>query len=147
MNTVESFAVDHTIMEAPNCRLASVKTGPQGDIVSKFDLRFVKPNTDAITTAGMHTLEHCLATYIRAYFDDVIDLSPMGCRTGFYLIVFGQPDTVKVRSAVLQALECILHITADEVPGIEEVSCGNYKDHSFSEARYFADKIIREWKS
>jgi len=85
----ESFLIDHTAMIAPQVRKVGVQTGPAGDRVSKFDLRFIKPNTDAMPTAAIHTLEHLLATYMKEYLEGVIDISPMGCRTGFYLSIWG----------------------------------------------------------
>ena len=86
---VESFNLDHTKVTAPYVRTASKKTGPRGDVVSKFDIRFTQPNKEVLSTGGMHTIEHLVAEYIRDELDGIIDFSPMGCRTGFYLTVFG----------------------------------------------------------
>ncbi|MCP4632996.1 MAG: S-ribosylhomocysteine lyase, partial [candidate division Zixibacteria bacterium] len=80
--TIESFTVDHINMPAPQVRKVGTYSGEKGDKISKFDLRFIKPNSDAIPTGAIHTLEHLLATYMRTDLPDIIDISPMGCRTG-----------------------------------------------------------------
>jgi len=76
-------------VRAPYVRLASKYTGLNGDVVSKYDLRLLQPNEGAIPTSAMHTLEHLLAIYFREFLENVIDISPMGCRTGFYFLCFG----------------------------------------------------------
>ena len=82
MEKVESFKLDHNKVKAPFVRKCCVLDGKMGDKVSKFDLRFLQPNKEAFGTAAMHGLEHLLATYLREELDGLIDLSPMGCRTG-----------------------------------------------------------------
>ena len=86
MEKVESFKLDHTKVKAPYVRKCCVLDGKSGDKVSKFDLRFLQPNVEAFGTASIHGLEHLLATYLREELEGLIDLSPMGCRTGFYLL-------------------------------------------------------------
>ena len=139
----ESFAVDHCNMPAPQVRKAGIFTGPAGDRISKFDLRFVKPNTAAIPTAAMHTLEHLLATYLREHLDGVIDASPMGCRTGFYLTLWGDVDTDAVRDALVKSLQRVVTADWDDVPGISESECGNFRDHSLFSAREYAQQVLR----
>ena len=140
-----SFSVDHTRMEAPAVRKAATVTGPQGDIVTKFDLRFVRPNEDAIPTGGMHTLEHCLGAFMRDNLDGIIDISPMGCRTGFYLVCFGEPDEEEIRQAVSRSLREILSLEIEDVPGVSERQCGNWRDHSLYTAQKYAGQIIKGW--
>ena len=103
-------------------------TGEKGDRVSKFDLRLMQPNESAIPTAALHALEHLLAGYLREEVDNVIDLSPMGCRTGFYFIVWGDvaPETIQV--ALINALKKVVNST--EVPAANAIQCGNYRDLS-----------------
>jgi S-ribosylhomocysteine lyase len=139
----ESFSIDHTHMPAPNVRKAGNSVGPKGDMVSKFDLRFMKPNTDTIPTAAMHTLEHLLATYMRNYLDGIIDLSPMGCRTGFYLSIWGEVDSAAVTDALRKSLKDILITAWSEVPGISERECGNWRDHSLFAAQEYARQVLR----
>jgi S-ribosylhomocysteine lyase len=139
----ESFAVDHCNMSAPQVRKAGIFTGPAGERISKFDLRFVKPNAAAIPTAAMHTLEHLLATYLREHLDGVIDLSPMGCRTGFYLSLWGDVDSDAVRDALVKSLQRVVTADWDDVPGISESECGNFRDHSLFSAREYAQQVLR----
>ena len=87
---VESFNLDHTKVTAPYVRQASKKVGTKGDIVSKYDIRFCQPNEEFMPIASIHTLEHLVAEYIRNVLDGIIDFSPMGCRTGFYLTIFDE---------------------------------------------------------
>ena len=104
MAEVESFTLDHTAVKAPYVRLITVEEGPKGDQISNFDLRLVQPNENAIPTAGLHTIEHMLAGYLRDHMDGVIDCSPFGCRTGFHLIMWGEHDTVEVAKALKASL-------------------------------------------
>ena len=82
---VDSFNLDHTKVVAPFVRTAAKKTGAKGDIVSKFDIRICQPNKEFMPTGAIHAIEHIVAEFIRDEIDGVIDFSPMGCRTGFYL--------------------------------------------------------------
>jgi S-ribosylhomocysteine lyase len=140
---VESFNLDHTKVNAPYVRLAGRHRGPQGDVVSKFDLRFVQPNEAAMPTDAMHTIEHLLASYIREALgeDTVIDASPMGCRTGFYLITMGETAEQDVQDAFKYVLTNIANYDA-EVPGVSELECGNYRDHSLADAKKLASEIL-----
>lgn len=140
---VASFDLDHTRVRAPYVRLAGQYRGERGDVVSKFDLRLVQPNRAEIPTAALHTIEHLLAGYLRASLGDLIDASPMGCRTGFYLTVFGEPEEVKVAAALTRALEAVREHTG-EIPGCSEERCGNYRDHSLHGAKAWAGSILED---
>ena len=102
---VESFNLDHTKVRAPYVRLAGRYATPKGDEVRKFDLRLVQPNRAEIPTAALHTIEHLMAGYLREGLPNIIDASPMGCRTGFYLTALGEPDEEAVRRALEHALK------------------------------------------
>lgn len=143
MAKVESFKVDHTVMTAPQIRPAGQMAGPIGDVVSKFDLRFVKPNSEPIPTGTIHTLEHCLAFLMRDYLSGIVDISPMGCRTGFYLICFGDRTAEEVRIALVSSLERIGLMTISDVPGLSARECGNWKDHDFPSAQSCAKEVLR----
>ncbi len=138
----ESFAVDHLTMPAPQVRPAGMSKGPAGDVVSKFDLRFLKPNAGAMPTAAVHTLEHLLATYMREHLDNIIDISPMGCRTGFYLSVWGMAQPQTIQHALLASLRQIMETTEADVPGLSAAECGNYRDHSLFAAREYAKLVL-----
>jgi len=145
MADVESFTLDHTAVLAPYVRLIGVERGPKGDAISNFDVRFVQPNEGEIPTAGLHTIEHVLASILRDRLEGVIDISPFGCRTGFHLIMWGEPSVAEVVAAVRVGLTAIAaHITWDDVPAVDAVSCGNYRDHSLHSAREWARRILEQ---
>ena len=139
---VESFALDHTKVKAPFIRKCCVYKGQKGDVITKFDIRFMQPNKEEMQSDGIHTLEHLLATHMRDYMDGIIDLSPMGCRTGFYMTAWDEPTEKEVASCVLKSLEDVLK--ADSIPADNEVQCGNYKLHSLENAKKYAKKILDE---
>ncbi len=143
MANVESFDLDHTRVHAPYVRLAGVKTTPRGDSISKYDLRLLQPNRGAIDPAAIHTLEHLLAGYLRDHLDHVVDVSPMGCRTGMYMAVIGEPD----EQGVLRAFEAALRDTEAHdrpIPGVSELECGNYRDHDLNAARQHARDALAQ---
>ena len=90
---VESFQLDHTKVKAPYVRYIDTQTGPNGDVISNYDLRLVQPNENAIPTGGLHTIEHTIAVLLRERIDGYIDCSPFGCRTGFHLLTWGEHST------------------------------------------------------
>lgn len=140
---VESFSLDHTKVKAPYVRLAGRKVGPKGDAVTKFDVRFCQPNAEYMPTGAIHTLEHLMAEYIRDELDGVIDLSPMGCRTGFYLTVFGEPGEESVAKKLSVVLSKVAAWPESEaVPGVDPVMCGNWRDHDLATAKIWAAKWV-----
>lgn len=142
MEKVESFKLDHTKVKAPYVRKCCVLDGKLGDKVSKFDLRFLQPNVEAFGTAAIHGLEHLLATYLREELDGIIDLSPMGCRTGFYLIMWGDIEPSYVKLGLEKALQKV--IDSKEMIAASEVECGNYRDLSLFGAKEYAKKVLKE---
>ena len=96
MPLLDSFTVDHTRMTAPAVRVAKKMTTPSGDPITVFDLRFCVPNEEKLSSRGIHTLEHLFAGFMRDHLNnkkvEIIDLSPMGCRTGFYMSLLGTPS-------------------------------------------------------
>src|SRR5690606_16944563 len=104
MADVESFTLDHTAVHAPYVRLIGVERGPKGDAISNFDVRFVQPNEGEIPTAGLHTIEHLLASLMRDHVDGIIDISPFGCRTGFHLITWGEPAVADIVTGIVAGL-------------------------------------------
>lgn len=142
MKKVESFELDHTKVKAPFVRKCCVYEGEHGDKISKFDIRFLQPNKEAFGTAAMHALEHYLAYNIRGELDGVIDISPMGCRTGFYLTTWGNKESIEIKEAVEVVLKNLLK--AEDIPASNEVQCGNYKDLSLFGAKEYAKDVIRK---
>ena len=123
--------------------MASKKVGEKGDIVTKFDIRFSQPNEEFMINAAIHTLEHLVAEYIRDEISGIIDFSPMGCRTGFYLTLFGDVDEKFIAEKMLNVLEKVANWTDDKpIPGLDPKECGNYKEHDLKTARFWAEKWI-----
>ncbi|MCR6515931.1 S-ribosylhomocysteine lyase [Clostridium sp. LY3-2] len=142
MERVESFELDHRKVKAPYVRKCCILEGIKGDKVTKFDLRFLQPNKESFGTAGMHGLEHLLAHTLREELDNIIDLSPMGCRTGFYLSLFGDRDPKEIKEALEKSLEKVLK--AKEIPAKNEIQCGNYKDLSLFSAKEYAKEALNK---
>ena len=103
MPMLESFLVDHTKMIAPAVRKAKTMLSPSGDTITVFDLRFCRPNHEILSQEGIHTLEHLFAGFMRDHLNgksvEIIDISPMGCRTGFYMSLLGKPSKKRVAKA------------------------------------------------
>ena len=97
---VESFNLDHTKVKAPYIRLAGVTEGENGDVIHKYDLRFKQPNQAHMEMPALHSLEHLMAELIRNHHNSVVDLSPMGCQTGFYLTVINHDDFDEILETV-----------------------------------------------
>lgn len=140
MVKVESFSLDHTKVKAPFVRKCEVKVGEKGDIVTKFDIRFMQPNEEFMDIAAIHTLEHLLAGYMREEMEGIIDLSPMGCRTGFYMITWKEVSVEKVIETLNYGLKKVLG--TEEIPAANEVQCGNYREHSLEGAKEYARLIL-----
>lgn len=140
MEKVESFELDHRIVKAPYIRKCCLLTGQKGDNVTKFDVRFLQPNKEAFGTAAMHGLEHLLAHELRGRLEGIIDLSPMGCRTGFYLSIWGDREASEIKEALEASLKEVLN--AIEIPAANEIQCGNYKDLSLFGAKEYAKEAL-----
>ncbi len=140
MEKVESFELDHTLVKAPYIRKCCVQQGEKGDFITKYDVRFLQPNVESFGTAAMHGLEHLLAHELRNNINGVIDLSPMGCRTGFYVTIWGDVEPAIVKEAIEKSLKAILDAT--EIPAANAIQCGNYKDLSlFGAKEYVKDAL------
>jgi S-ribosylhomocysteine lyase len=149
MPLLDSFTVDHTKMKAPGVRIAKKMNTKSGDKITVFDLRFCTPNKEMMDEKGIHTLEHLFAGFIRNHLNggnlEIIDCSPMGCRTGFYMSVLGEPSGKKVRKAMKNALKDILKVqTEKDIPELNIYQCGTYKMHSLKNAKQIAKKILKK---
>ncbi len=132
MEKIQSFTVDHTKI-MPGMYISRV----DGDVTT-YDLRFCRPNKECLDSACMHTIEHLFATYIRNTSLDVLYFGPMGCLTGFYLLV-RNADHNKVWEEIRIVLDNISTFTG-EIFGASEVECGNYRFHDLPKAREAAKK-------
>lgn len=149
MPLLDSFCVDHTIMPAPAVRKAKGMKTPSGDDITVFDLRFYKPNVKMMGDKGIHTLEHLFAGFMRDHLNsertEIIDVSPMGCKTGFYMSVIGTPGEEEVAAAWKASMEDILKVKEQKnIPELNEYQCGTYKMHSLDEAHDIANDILKE---
>lgn len=144
---VESFNLDHRAVAAPYLRVADRKVLPHGDVIVKYDVRFAQPNVGHLEMPAVHSLEHLFAEKSRNHSDRVIDFSPMGCQTGFYLILQGDHTFEQVEELVAATLHDIL--TATEVPAANEVQCGWGANHTLAgaqdAARAFLDQRA-QWR-
>jgi S-ribosylhomocysteine lyase len=144
MPSVESFELDHNAVKAPYVRHCGVhKVGSDG-VVNKFDIRFIQPNKGAMKPDAIHTLEHLLAFNIRKHSEkydhfDIIDISPMGCQTGFYLVVSGEPTVSQIIDVLEETMKDAVEIT--DIPAANERQCGQAKLHDLEGAK----KLMRYW--
>ena len=143
---VESFNLDHTKVKAPYIRLADVKTGANGDNIHKYDLRICQPNKGHMEMPALHSLEHLMAEHSRNHTQQVVDISPMGCQTGFYIAMINHDDYDEVLNIVEKTLNDV--INADEVPDCNEMQCGWAASHSLEGAQDLARDLLAkrsEW--
>ena len=149
MPLLDSFTVDHTIMPAPAVRRAKGMKTPHGDDITGFDLRFCRPNEAILSQEGIHTLEHLFAGFMRNHLNssttEVIDLSPMGCRTGFYMSVIGCPSEEDVVKAWEASMNDVLAVeNQNDIPELNLYQCGTYKMHSLEDAKAIATEVLRK---
>ncbi|MBC5849499.1 S-ribosylhomocysteine lyase [Vibrio metschnikovii] len=147
MPLLDSFTVDHTRMQAPAVRVAKTMQTPKGDTITVFDLRFTLPNQAVLSEKGIHTLEHLYAGFMRNHLNseqvEIIDISPMGCRTGFYMSLIGAPTEQQVATAWLAAMEDVLKVRDQkDIPELNEYQCGTAAMHSLSEAQAIAQQVL-----
>lgn len=148
MPLLDSFTVDHTIMPAPAVRRAKGMQTPSGDKLTVFDLRFYKPNKAKMTTEGAHTLEHLFAGFMRDHLNsdsvEIIDLSPMGCQTGFYMSLIGEPEEEVVVKAWEASMKDVLAVKSqNDIPELNVYQCGTYKMHSLQDAKVIANDVLK----
>ncbi|MEI5908776.1 S-ribosylhomocysteine lyase [Bacillus spongiae] len=146
MPSVESFELDHNAVKAPYVRHCGVHQVGTDGVVNKYDIRFCQPNKQAMKPDAIHTLEHLLAFTIRKYADqydhfDIIDISPMGCQTGYYLVVSGEPKVEEIIDLLESTLKEAVQI--EDIPAANEKQCGQAKLHDLEGAK----KLMKFWLS
>lgn len=145
MNKIASFTVNHLDLLAGI--YVSRKDYLGAVTLTTFDLRFTRPNVEPVMdTAGIHTIEHLGATFLRnndSWKEKVVYFGPMGCRTGFYMILAGDLESSDVVSLVREMIDYILAYEG-EIPGYSPRDCGNYLDNNLSMAKYYAAKYKSE---
>ena len=147
MPLLDSFMVDHTKMPAPAVRVAKTMQTPCKDTITVFDLRFCKPNREIMGEKGIHTLEHLFAGFMREHLNsdkvEIIDISPMGCRTGFYMSLIGTPSEEEVAKAWEASMQDVLNVKSQsDIPELNEYQCGTYTMHSLDEAKEIAQRVL-----
>lgn len=143
MKKITSFTIDHLRL-VPGVyvsRIDYVESNP----VTTFDIRMANPNDEPVmNTAEIHTIEHLAATFLRnheTYADKTIYFGPMGCRTGFYLLLSGQYESRDIIPLLIEMFTFIADFDG-EVPGASAKDCGNYLDMNLPMARYLANKYL-----
>lgn len=145
---VESFNLDHTKVKAPYIRVADKKTGANGDLIVKYDVRLKQPNKEHMEMAALHSLEHLTAELIRNHADYIVDWSPMGCQTGFYLTVLNHDNIDEVMDVLELTMKDVL--VATEVPASNPVQCGWAASHTLEGAQALAKEFLEqreEWSN
>lgn len=143
MEKIASFTIDHIKLE-PGVYV-SRKDTVGAEVITTFDLRMTSPNDEPVmNTAEMHTIEHLAATFLRnhaVYGSKTIYFGPMGCRTGFYLLLAGDYESEDIISLLREMFEFVCHFEG-EIPGAAPEACGNYLDQNLPMAKYLAEKYL-----
>ena len=145
MEKIASFTVNHLDL------LTGVQVSRQDRLgpitLTTFDLRFTRPNVEPVmVTAGIHTIEHLGATFLRnhdKWKENVVYFGPMGCRTGFYLILAGDLNPGDIIGLLREMAEFVLNYEG-EIPGYSPRDCGNYLDNNLEMAKYYMKKYKEE---
>lgn len=145
MEKITSFTIDHIKLQ-PGVYVS--RKDPVGsEIITTFDLRMTSPNEEPVmNTAEMHTIEHLAATFLRNHKEfgkKTIYFGPMGCRTGFYLILADEYESSDI-VPLLQEMFLFIRDFEGEVPGAAARDCGNYLDMNLPMAKYLARKYFDE---
>ena len=143
MQKIQSFKVNHLNLETG--LYVSRKDENSGVTVTTFDLRFTRPNVEpVIDQPALHAIEHLGATFFRnsKIKDSVIYFGPMGCRTGFYLVLFGDKQSADVYNDVVDICDFIIDYS-DKIPGASPIECGNYLELNLEMAKHY----VKEYKA
>ena len=147
MELIQSFSIDHTAI-IPGI-FTSRKDKINNDIITTYDVRLKKPNREpAIDVAALHSLEHIIATFLRNdpdWKDQIIYWGPMGCLTGFYLILKGDRPPKEIYNLILNAFKSV--DKSKIVPGATKVNCGNYLMHNLDIAKWYAAEFVKYLES
>ncbi|HEY8365105.1 MAG TPA: S-ribosylhomocysteine lyase [Haloplasmataceae bacterium] len=145
MEKITSFTVNH--LKLLTGVYVSRKDYLKGDVLTTFDLRFTRPNYEEVMdTASIHALEHLGATFLRndeQWGKKIIYFGPMGCRTGFYLIIVGDLESLDIIPLLQRMINFILQYEGD-IPGAKEIECGNFRDSDLNGAKRYAQKFLNE---
>ena len=145
MEKIASFTIDHIRLQ-PGIYV-SRKDHVGNEVITTFDIRMTSPNEEPVmNTAEVHTIEHLAATFLRNHKEfgsRIIYFGPMGCRTGFYLLLAGDYESSDIVE-LLKDMFVFIRDFKDEVPGASPKDCGNYLDMNLGMANYLAKKYLDE---
>lgn len=145
MEKIASFTIDHIKLQ-PGVYV-SRKDHVGQEVITTFDLRMTSPNEEPVmNTAEIHTIEHLAATFLRnhpVYKDKTVYFGPMGCRTGFYLLLAGDLESKDIVPLMVEMYTFIKDFEG-EVPGASPKDCGNYLDMNLNMAKYLAKKYLEQ---
>lgn len=144
MKPIASFTINHLTL-LPGVYVSRKDT--VGDaVVTTFDIRVTRPNAEPVmNTAEVHTIEHLAATFLRNHKEfgsRIVYFGPMGCRTGFYLLLAGDYESADI-IPLLRELFAFIRDYKDEVPGASAIACGNYLDMNLPMANYYGERFLQ----
>lgn len=143
MKPIASFTINHLTL-LPGVYV-SRKDAVGNDLVTTFDLRVTRPNAEPVmNTAEVHTIEHLSATFLRNHAEfgsRIVYFGPMGCRTGFYLLLAGDYESADILPLLRELFTYIRDYKGD-VPGASAIECGNYLDMNLPMANYYGKKYL-----
>ena len=144
MERIASFTIDHLNL-FPGLYVS--RRDCRGDtVITTFDMRFTSPNREpVIDMPALHTIEHLGATYLRnsSQKEDIVYFGPMGCRTGCYIVMFGDLNSEDIYDLVVSMCDFILTFEGD-IPGAAPEQCGNYSEQNLAMAKYYVNKYKNE---
>ena len=145
MKQIASFTIDH--LKLLRGVYVSRKDKIGNETITTFDIRMTRPNFEPVMLTGeVHTIEHLAATFLRnheKYSEQVVYFGPMGCRTGFYLLLGGDYTSKDILPLIIETYEFIRDF-AGEIPGATPENCGNYSDMNLDMAKFYAKRFLDE---
>ncbi len=140
MERIASFTINHLTLESG---LYVSRRDKKGDcVVTTFDMRITAPNREpVIDVPALHTIEHLAATFLRnsSCKNDIVYFGPMGCRTGCYLVMFGDLNSEQILGLVIDMCDFIIGFEGD-IPGASAVECGNYLEQNLNMAKFYIER-------
>lgn len=144
MDRIASFTINH--LDLMPGLYVSRRDQKENCVITTFDMRITAPNREPVVDVpALHTIEHMGATFLRncSRKDDIVYFGPMGCRTGCYLVMFGDLNSEDVVSLVVEMCDFILGFEG-EIPGAAPEQCGNYSEQNLNMAKYYIRKYREE---
>lgn len=144
MNKIESFKINHLTL-LPGLYV-SRRDKKDECVITTFDMRITAPNREpVIDVPALHTIEHLCATFLRnsKQSQDIIYFGPMGCRTGCYIVMFGNLNSEDIYPLIIEMCDFVLEFEGD-IPGASPIECGNYSEQNLAMAKYYIAKYKKD---